>query len=127
MDTTYPFLCTCMWPSIESVIWPIIMFLNDPDTEINTRTKTTPTVISEAVSIVLLLYLRRFLTAILKRLRIPGTLLKVLPLQLSILQSKQYLSLTHYLLVMGREQEGGTELVPHLFHKINHHIGCLMV
>ena len=36
---------------MESVIWPIIMFLNEPETAMNTRTKTTPTVISEAVSL----------------------------------------------------------------------------
>jgi hypothetical protein len=38
---------------MESVIWPIIMALKDPVTEVKTRTKTTPMVISDAVSRVL--------------------------------------------------------------------------
>src|SRR3990170_8987272 len=112
---------------MESVICPIIMFLKEPVTEINTRTKTTPTVINEAVSRVLLLYLKRFRIAILKRLPIILSSFYLFALQLPVLKHVNNLCLADDLLVMGGEYKGGLEFIPHLFHKLNNHVGCLVV
>ena len=42
-----------MSPSMEPVIWLMIMFLNEPETATKTRTKMTPMAMREAVSSVL--------------------------------------------------------------------------
>ena len=57
-----------MCPTKESVIWPIIMFLNEPVTAMKPATNRTPMTMRDRVSRVLLLYLKRFLPAILMRL-----------------------------------------------------------
>src|SRR3972149_6145026 len=104
---------------IESVIWPIIMFLKDPDIETYPSTKTTPMVMREAVNRVLLLYRRRLRMAILKRLPIVLPPLDFFPDQFPVFQGVDDLSLPHDLLVVGGENESGLLLVAHLFHEFN--------
>jgi len=88
----YPLRWTCRCPRDESVIWEIIMFLKEPETPINPRTKTTPMVMREAVNSVLLLYRSRLRMAILKRLPIVLSSLSFFPDQFPVFQllSKSY-------------------------------------
>src|SRR3972149_657159 len=103
------------------------MFLKEPLMEIKRRTKTTPIVTREAVSSVLLLYLRRFLKAILNRLPIFLSSFDLFPSQFSILQSVNDLRFAHDLLVVGGEDEGSLKLIPHLFHRLKDQKCSLMV
>ncbi|OPX95824.1 MAG: hypothetical protein A4E60_03555 [Syntrophorhabdus sp. PtaB.Bin047] len=52
MDAMYPFLWIWMWPSMESVICPVIMLLKEPVTPTKRRTKMTPIATREAVRVV---------------------------------------------------------------------------
>src|SRR4030042_2888202 len=103
------------------------MFLKEPLIEIKRRTKTTPIVTREAVSSVLLLYLRRFLKAILNRLPIFLSSFGLLSNQFSILQTVYNLRFAHDLLVVGGEDEGSPKLIPHLFHRLKDQKCSLMI
>ncbi|EKD21888.1 MAG: hypothetical protein ACD_87C00286G0002, partial [uncultured bacterium] len=127
MEATKPLLWTWRWPIIESVIWPIIMFLKVPATETKARTKTTPTVIREAVRRVLLLYRSRFRIAILNRLPIAVSSPALCAVQSSIFQRENRFRLADDLLIVGGKDKGGLEFVPHLFHQIQHHVCRAMV
>src|SRR5512136_1540370 len=123
----YPLRWTCRCPREESVIWAIIMFLKEPETPINPRTKTTPMVMREAVNSVLLLYRSRLRMAILKRLPIVLSSLILFPDQFPVFQRVDNLRLADNLLVMGREDEGRLQLIFHFFHKINDREGGRVV
>src|SRR4030042_2373923 len=127
MEAKYPFLWTWRCPSIESVICPIIILLKEPVTATKSRTKTTPIAMRDAVRRVLLLYLKRFLKAIFKRLRISLTSFGLFSNQFSILQTVDDLGLTHDFLIMGGKDEGGLKLIPHLFHRLKDQKCSLMV
>src|SRR4030043_70716 len=103
------------------------IFLNEPEMEMYPRTKITPMAISETVSNVLLLYRKRFRTAILKRLPILLSPLHLLIYQFSIGQRIDDLRLAHDLLVMGGENKSSLPLVAHLFHQVDGGIGGLGV
>src|SRR4030042_2129817 len=103
------------------------MFLKEPLIEIKRRTKTTPIVTREAVSSVLLLYLRRFLKAILNRLPIFLSSLDLFSNEFSILQTAYNLRFAHDLLVVGGEDEGSLKLIPHLFHRFKNQEGSFVI
>src|SRR3990172_8236703 len=105
----------------------MIMFLKEPDTETNSKTKTTPMVTREEVSKVLLLYRKRFLMAILKRLRIFFPSFDLLSCNPSIFESVKDLCLAHDLLVVGGKNETGFEFILHFPHQFDNEIGCLVV
>ncbi len=116
MEATKPLRCTWRWPIIESVIWPIIKFLKDPETEMKARTKTTPTVISEAVSSVRRLYRSRLRIAILKRLTMAVPSLVLDSFDFAVLECEKDFRLTDDFLVVGREDKGCLEFVAHPLH-----------
>src|SRR4030042_2051333 len=103
------------------------MFLKEPLIEMKRRTKTTPIVTREAVSSGLLLYLRRFLKAILNRLPIFLSSFGLFSNQFSILQTVYNLRFAHDLLVVGGEDEGSPKLIPHLFHRLKDQKCSLMI
>ncbi len=103
---------------MESVICPIIMFLKDPEMEMYPRTKITPMAINDTVNNVLLLYRKRFRTAILKRLPILLSPFHLLIHQFSVGQRIDDLRFAHDLLVMGGENESRLQFVAHFFHQV---------
>src|SRR4030043_1332151 len=112
---------------MESVICPIIIFLNEPEMEMYPRTKITPMAINDTVNNVLLLYRKRFRIAIFKRLPILLSPFHLLIYQFSIGQRINDLRFAHNLLVMGGENKSSLPLVAHLFHELDDGIGSLRV
>src|SRR4030042_858437 len=90
-------------------------------------TKITPSITREAVNNVLLLYLLRFRTAILKRLPIFLPSFGLFSGNFSIFQCVDNFCFTDDLRGVRRENEGGLEFIPHLFHEFDNEISCFMI
>ena len=98
---------------MESVIWPIIIYLNDPDAATNTSTNMTPMAMSDDVKRVLLLYLDKFRTAILKSLSMSASLSFSQISEYPILERIDRFHFTDDLLVMCGKYEGHSQFFFH--------------
>src|SRR5574342_278600 len=87
----------------------------------------TPIMTREAVNKVLLLYRRRFRTAILKRLPIFLPSSGLFPSDLPVFQRIDDFRFPYDLLIVGRENESGLKFIPHLFHLFDDAISWFMI
>src|SRR5688572_7923635 len=102
------------------------MSVKDELTATNTKTKTTPKAISDMVSKLRRRYRRMFLTAILTRLNM-GDLLLIPVEQATVFQGVDDFRLTDDSRIVSRKHESDAEIISHLFHQSENHIGGFVI
>lgn len=112
---------------MESVIWPTIIYLNDPEAATNTNTNMTPIAMRDDVKKVLLLYLDKFRIAILKSLCMLAYILLGLVNKYPIVECINCLHFTDDLWVMRGKDKCYSKFLIHLSHNINNHESSLAV